>query len=168
MRYSRQTQVRKLLLQCLNERLPNLVLQIILLILIPLLHRGITTNGRDIDHAIPELHERPSLDRDVEVRDIVEHEPNQLLVAVFSNPLDEAVACQWDTHAVGCEAVLGEAEVKHCGDGDGLRAELFLLFCQVGAADEADGYFVAELGEELEHFGGSGLGDVRCVQLSCC
>ena len=35
---------------------------------------------------------------------------------------------------------------------------MFLLFGEVGAADEAYGYFVAEGGEELEQFGFGGLG----------
>lgn len=58
---------------------------------------------------------------------------------------------------VGCQAVLGEAEVEERGYVDGRGAELFLLLDEVGAADEADGAFLTEGGEEGEHFGGDGL-----------
>jgi len=45
------------------------------------------------------------------------------------------VACQGYAEAVGGEAVFGEAEVEEGCDGDGRGAELFLLFCEVRAAD---------------------------------
>ena len=38
-----------------------------------------------------------------------------------------------------------------------------MLFLEVGAADEADGDFVAERGEELQHFGGDALVGVSRV-----
>lgn len=42
---------------------------------------------------------------------------------------------------------------------------MFLLLNEVGAADEADSAFVAELGQELEHGGGDGLQDGTLVRL---
>ena len=129
--HSRQAEIRELLLQRRNELLSNLVLQIILLILVPLLHSGITTNWRDIDHAVPELDECTSLDRNIEICDVMQHEPDELFVWLFSNPFNEAVAGEWNSHTVRSEAVLGEAEVEHGGDGYRLRAELLLLLCQV-------------------------------------
>lgn len=58
-----------------------------------------------------------------------------MFVFVFAEPLDEIVACQGYAEAVGGEAVFGEAEVEEGCDGDGRGAELFLLFCEVRAAD---------------------------------
>ena len=60
-------------------------------------------------------------------------------------------------HPVRREPILREAEVEESGDGDGLRGQLFLLLGEVGAADEADGAFMPELGEELQQGGGDGL-----------
>ena len=64
---------------------------------------------------------------------------------------------QWDTEFVGGQTVFGEAEVEEGGYGDGGGADLLLLFGEVGAADEADGYFMAQGGEKGEHFKGDGL-----------
>ena len=133
------------------------MLEIELLILVALLDRSIPANRADIDHAIAELDECATLHRDVQVGDVVQDELDQLLVVVLADPLDEAVRRERHAHADGRQAVLREAEVEEGGDGDAGGAELLLLLGQVGAADEADGDFVAEGGEELEDFGGDGL-----------
>lgn len=87
----------------------------------------------------------------------MQDETDQFLVVVFANVLDETVGRERHSHANGGQAVLGEAVVEEGCDGDAGGSELLLLLCEVGAADEADGDFVAEGGEELEHFGGDGL-----------
>ena len=119
----------------------------------------VTSDGRNVDHAVAELDKGSALDGDVEVGDVVQDELDQLLVLVLADPLDEAVGLELLTELDGCEAVLGEAEVEegrhiHAGRG----ADLFLLFDQVAAADEADGAFLAEAGEDVEDFGGYVLG----------
>ena len=163
----RQPKIRKLPLNRLHKIRSYIMLQIKLLILNPLLHRRVPAQRAHIDHPVPELHESAPLHRDIEIRNVVQEEFYQLLVVVFAEPLDEAVARERLAHAVGGEAVFREAEVEEGGDGDGGGAELFLLLVVVGAADEADGDFVAELGEEEEHFGGDilegGLGGVVVV-----
>lgn len=169
----RQTQIRKLLLDRLDERFPDPMLKIELLVLLSLLHTRVPANRAHIDHAISELHERPSLDRYIQISDVSENEVDELLVHVFAQPLDEGVRRERDAHTDRGETVLGEAEVEEGRDGYGGGAELFLLFGEVGAADEADGDFVSQGGEELEHFGGDGLcREVLAIRLDglcgCC
>lgn len=170
MRDVREAKVRELGLNSLHELLADLVLEIEFLVVVALLHSSIPSNGAHVDHAIPELHEGTSLDRNVQIRNIVQDETNKLLVVFFANVLDEAVAREGHSHADGGQAVLGEAVVEEGCDGDAGSSELLLLLCEVGAADEADGDFVAEGGEELEHFRGDGLDKgilVRGVCLGC-
>ena len=68
--------------------------------------------------------------------------------------MNETATGQGLAHAVGDQAIFGEAEVEEGGDGNGRGAQVRLLLDQVGAADEANGAFVAEGGQELEHGGG--------------
>jgi hypothetical protein len=164
----RKPQIRELLPHSLHKLLPNLMLQVELLILVPLLHRSIPANRAHIDHTVPELHESTSLDRDIQIRNIVQDEAHELFVVVLADPLDERVRGERHAHADGRQAVLGEAEVEEVGHGDAGGAELFLLLGEVGAADEADGDFVAEGGEELEHLGGDGLEGERGSHVSRC
>ena len=138
------------------------MLEIKLLILVALLNRSIPANRAHIDHAIAELHKRAALHGDVQISDVVQDEAHELLVVVLANPLDEAVRRERHAHADGRQAVLREAEVEERGDGGAGGAELLLLLGEVGAADEADGDFVAEGGEELEHFGGDCLEGEPC------
>lgn len=153
----RQAKIRELLLQCRNEGLTDLVLLIIHLILISLPHGCITSNRRNIDHAISILDECASLHWNVKVRNVMQDELDELLVSLLTNKLDKGVCCQRLTELVGCETVLGEAEVEKGGYWDVRCAELLLLFGEVGTANETDGYFVAEEGEELEGLWGDGL-----------
>jgi hypothetical protein len=149
-----------------HKLLANLVLEIKLLILVALLYRSVPANRADVDHAIAELDKRAALHRDLQVGDVVQDEAHQLLVIVLANPLDETVRRERHAHADGREPVLGEAVVEEGCDGDAGGAELLLLFGEIGAADEADGDFVAERGEELEHLGRDGLGRGKAI-LAC-
>ncbi len=113
-----------------------------------------------IEKSIPELHKRPPLDRDIKLTNIPQAEIDQLLVLLLAQPPNEARARQLPAQSVCSQAVLGEAEIEERCHGYGGCAELFLLLDEVGAADEADGAFVAEGGEKLEHGGGDVLGGV--------
>jgi hypothetical protein len=147
----------KLLSQLLNKQLANPMLLVVLFVVVALLCAGVAPNGRHVDHAIAKLDKGAALDGDVEVGNVVQDEAHQLLVLRLADPLDEAVGGQLLAEPVGCEAVLGEAEIEHGGDVDVGAAELFLLFDEVAAADEADGDFLAQAHEEGEHFGGGAL-----------
>jgi hypothetical protein len=153
----RKTQIRELLLDSLHKLLANLVLKIKFLIIIALLNRSIPANRAHIDHAIAELDKSPALHRNIQIGHIMQNEPDKLLVILLANPLDETVRRERHTHADRRQAVLSKAEVEEGGDGDAGGAELFLLLGEVGAADEADGDFVAQGGEELQHLGRDGL-----------
>src|SRR5450432_244525 len=154
---SRQSQIRKFLLELLNKLLPYLMHLIKRLILIPLLNASIPAHGRHINHAIPKLDKRAPLDRQLEIRNIMQHEFDQGLILLLADPFDKRVRGERHAHLVGRQAILGKAKVEERRDGDGRRADLFLLLCEVGAADEADGYFVAQGGEEGQHGGRDGL-----------
>ena len=115
---------------------------------------------------IPKLHKRPPLHRYLQRSDIPQHKIHQSLVFFLAQPGDEIRAREGFSQPVGRQPVLGEAEVEEGCYGERGRAELFLLFNEVGAADEADGAFVAEGGEEGEGFGRDGLeGEERGVSL---
>lgn len=150
----RKTIVRKLLLENIDEIPPNIMHLVIIHKLIPLRKRRIPPNRRNVHHAIPKLYKRPPLDRNIQVCHIPEHEIHKLFVFVLAEPADEAGAGKGLAETVGYESVFGKTEIEEGGYGDVGCAELFLLFCEVGAADVADGAFVAELGEEGEHGGG--------------
>lgn len=138
------------------------MLQIKPLIRRPLLITRIPPHRTNINHPIPELHKRAPLHRQLQIRDIMQDELDQLLVLLLADPRDEGLRREFLAQLVGREAVLREAEVEHGCDGDvgAEGAELLLLFGEVGAADEADGAFLAEGGEEGEDFGGYVLGVV--------
>lgn len=139
--------------QLLDKQLAHAVLLVVFFVLVALGDARVAADGRDVDHAVAELDEGAALDGDVEVGDVVQHEAHQLLVLLLANVLDEAVGGQLLAQAVGRQAVLGEAKVEEGRDVDGRRAELLLLLDEVGAADEADGDFLAEAREEVEHLG---------------
>lgn len=161
--YSRQSQIPEPLPQHTHHRLPNPILQIKPLVLIPLLRTRIPPHGANIHHPIPKLHKRPPLNRYIQIRYIMQDKIHQLFVFRLAQPSDERVCCEWSTEFVGRESVFREAVVEERGYGlVGWDAELFLLLGEVGAADEADGYFLPERGEESEHFWGCFLERREC------
>lgn len=148
----------KLLLEDSDELLANLGGLVKGGKVVTLLVAGVTANGTDVDHAIAELDEGTTLDRDVEVGNVVQAEVGKLLVFVLANVLDEAVGGQLLAELEGLETVLGEAVVEKGGDRDACGlTELLLLLDEVGATDETDGAFLTELTEEGEDFGRGGL-----------
>lgn len=86
-----EAQVTEALAQLLDKSLANLVLLIEDLVVNALLNAGVPTDRRHVDHAVAELDKGTALDRDVQVGDVVQAERGELLVLVFTNPLDEAV-----------------------------------------------------------------------------
>src|SRR5262249_14601651 len=134
------------------------MLLVICLELIAFLHTRISSHRRNIDHAVPEFDEGAPHYRKLQIRYVSQTELRQPLVFLFAQPADEGGTSKRDAHAVGCQPVLGEAEVEEGCDGDAGASELFLLFRQVGAANEAYDDFMAEFGKELEHFWRGSLG----------
>lgn len=143
--------------QLLHKRLPDVVLLVVFLIVIPLLRARVPADGADVDHAVAELNECAALDGDVQVGNVVQAESDQLLVLVLADPLDEAVGGELRAVLVCRQAVLGEAEVEQGRHAHVGCANLLLLLDQVTAAHETDGALLAEAGEELKHLGGDGL-----------
>jgi hypothetical protein len=69
---SRQTKIGKFLLYILHKLLPDLVLQVVRLVIQPFLNAGITSDRRDVDHAVAEFDEGAAFDGEVEVGDVVQ------------------------------------------------------------------------------------------------
>jgi len=107
----------------------------ILLKLIPLVNRSISTNGTNVYHSVAEFKESTPLFRNFQIRDVLENEVDQLLVFLFSDPLNEAIASKRFPQAVGCQAILGEAVVEEGGNAHARGAKLFLLLIEVGSAN---------------------------------
>lgn len=125
------------------------------------------------------------LDGDVEVGDVVQDEPDELLVLFLAEPLDKALRLELLAETDRSQAVLGKAKVKVVGDCSsspnrafsannvrqrhrerGSGGELTVLSVdgkllgdlgEVGSADEADHGLLANLLEEVEHLGRSSL-----------
>ncbi|KAI6766758.1 hypothetical protein HG531_011980 [Fusarium graminearum] len=108
-----------------DKLLADLGVLVVLLEVVSFLCAGVTADGADVDHAVAELDKGSTLDRNVEIGDVVEDKVGELLRLA---------------ELEGSEAVLGEAKVEESGDGlaSGL-AQLLLLLGEVGTADETDG-----------------------------
>ena len=106
---------------------------------------------------IPELNKRPRLLRTINIRNVPQTKVHQLLILLLSKPSNKAITSQLLPQSNSSQPILCKAEIEEAGDGYRGRAELFLLLHEIGTADEADGAFVAEGREELQHFGGDGL-----------
>ena len=117
-----------------------------------------TTAEIGLFQSIPEFNKSPRLDRTLDIRNISQTKVHQLLILLLSQPANEAIAGQRLPKSYSRQAIFSEAEIEEACDGDRGCAELFLLFDEIGAANEAYGAFMAEGGEELQHFGGDGLG----------
>lgn len=107
----------------------------ILLELIPLVNRSVSADGTNVDHSVAEFKESAPLLRNVQVRDIFENEVGQLLVLLFSDPLNEAITSKRLSQAVGSQAILGEAVVEEGSNAHARGAKLFLLLIEVGSAN---------------------------------
>ena len=128
MEHIRQAQVAESLPQNSNKLFSHFGILIKRLKLASLLVAGITADGGNVDHAITELDEGAPLDRNIQVRNVVQDEVGKLLVLVLANPLDEAAGLQRLALLEGRQPVLREAEVEERGDRDtGGFAKLFLL-----------------------------------------
>ena len=111
-RNPRKSQIRELLLQHFNHLLPDMVLLVVPLVLVPLVHGRVPANRAHVYHAVPELDKRAALDWNIQVRNVPEQEVYQLLVLVLAEPSDEGLRCQPLAHPVRGQSVLGEAEVE--------------------------------------------------------
>jgi hypothetical protein len=65
----------------------NVVFDVVGLVVIALLDRGVAANGRDVDHAVTEFDKGAALDRNVKVGDVVE-DPEVKLVSALTALVD--------------------------------------------------------------------------------
>lgn len=99
--------------------------------LISLLHACVTADRADVDHAVAELNKGPALLRQFQIRHVSQHKVGQILIFVFAQPLDEAVAAERLAQTICGQSVLGEAEVEERGDINGGSSQLLLLLDEV-------------------------------------
>ena len=60
------------------------MLQVVLFVLVPLLSTAISTDRRNVQHPCPELNEGASLNRDVQIGDVMKSEVDNLFDVFFS------------------------------------------------------------------------------------
>lgn len=85
-----------------DKRLADLGLLVVGLEVMTLLVAGVTTDRRDVDHAVAELDEGATLDGDIEVGNVVQAEVGKLLPLVLADPLDETVGGELLAELVRC------------------------------------------------------------------
>mmetsp|Transcript_87863 Transcript_87863/g.253415 ORF Transcript_87863/g.253415 Transcript_87863/m.253415 type:complete len:233 (+) Transcript_87863:191-889(+) len=129
-----QVQVRELLSHLCHHVFPNIVRQIELLELVALLSAAVPADRRQVQHALTELDEGPSLDGDVEVGNVPQGPVDDPLQVLFTEMSDDTRLADLLAVFVREQSVLGEAVVKH------VRAvpQLLLLLVQVRPSDHAD------------------------------
>lgn len=79
------------LLKDSDKLLADLGVLVVLLEVVSFLCAGVTADGADVDHAVAELDKGSTLDRNVEIGDVVEDKVGELLVLLLTNELDEGV-----------------------------------------------------------------------------
>lgn len=129
------------------------VLVVVLLEGVALALGAAAADGADVDHAVAELEEGAADDGVGALREVLERDAGELGHVLVAEEAGEGLLVEFFAVVERVEAVLGEAVVEAAED---VFADLLLLFVEIGAADEADGVVLAELGEGGEHFG-SGL-----------
>lgn len=124
---------------------------------ISLVNTGTSPNRTNIDHAIAVFHKRATLLGQFDAGNIRKTEVDDILVSFLAQPLNEAITGQWLAQTNGSQSILGKTEIEKARNIDGRGTDLLLLLDQIGASHEANRAPVAQLGKELEHFGGDGL-----------
>mmetsp|Transcript_584 Transcript_584/g.1791 ORF Transcript_584/g.1791 Transcript_584/m.1791 type:complete len:291 (-) Transcript_584:197-1069(-) len=106
----------------------HLVLPVVRLKGIALLLGAVAPDGGHVEHAVAELHEGAALHGDLEVRDVLEAEVDQVLDRVLPEVVLDGRLREHLTVLVGDEAVLREEVVELF---DAVRAQLALLLDEV-------------------------------------
>eukprot|EP00353_Schmidingerella_taraikaensis_P017146 CAMPEP_0185603994 /NCGR_PEP_ID=MMETSP0436-20130131/2960_1 /TAXON_ID=626734 ORGANISM="Favella taraikaensis, Strain Fe Narragansett Bay" /NCGR_SAMPLE_ID=MMETSP0436 /ASSEMBLY_ACC=CAM_ASM_000390 /LENGTH=145 /DNA_ID=CAMNT_0028234701 /DNA_START=351 /DNA_END=789 /DNA_ORIENTATION=+ len=107
----------ELLSELLDEGLAHERRLVVLLELVALRLGAVAANRAHIDHSVAELNESATLDRNVEICDVVKAEVDESLQVVFTQVQVEALLFNSLALFVGVEAVLSEAIVGAFCDG---------------------------------------------------
>ena len=102
----------------------DLMLEVELLEVVALLAAAVAPDGRDVEHAVAELDEGATLDRDVQVGDVVQDEIDQRLEFRLAQVLEEGRLFNESTCLVRGEPILREEVVEAL---KAVVAELLLL-----------------------------------------
>jgi len=97
------------------------------------------------------------LDGRVNIGNVVQDEPGQLLVLFLSDMTDETLASELFSHLVSGQTVLSKSIVERVdGTGTG-NGELFLDLDEVGTTNKGDDTFFSQVLKKLDHLGFGGL-----------
>ena len=91
------SQIRELFLKGLNKLGSDSVFLVVLLIVISFALGTVSTDGGDVDEPRSVLDESASLDRNVDVCDVVEAESDELFEFVLSQEVSDALYYGWGT-----------------------------------------------------------------------
>mmetsp|Transcript_12147 Transcript_12147/g.32576 ORF Transcript_12147/g.32576 Transcript_12147/m.32576 type:complete len:216 (+) Transcript_12147:244-891(+) len=149
----REVQVRKLLPHLRHHGFPDVVREVELFELVSLLATAIPANGREVEHALSELNEGTSLDRDVQIGNVVQRPVNHPLQVGLTQVPNKAGLTNLHTVLVREQAILGKAVVEH------VRAisQLLLLFDKVRASDDTNADLLSKGLQVLDGLGGDHL-----------
>lgn len=86
-----ETEGRKALLQRLHHLLPDAMHLVVPFKLVSLLLAAVATDGRNVDHPSSELDERAPLHWDVQLRQVTQHEVDELLQLGFAQEVLETL-----------------------------------------------------------------------------
>lgn len=100
-----------------SETLPLLLVGSTPFKFIPLLDASVPPYRTDVDHPVPELDKSATLLGQLKFCNVLEAEVHQILILLFSEPVDEAVTRERLSETVGDQSVLGKGEVEEGGDG---------------------------------------------------
>mmetsp|Transcript_13087 Transcript_13087/g.15804 ORF Transcript_13087/g.15804 Transcript_13087/m.15804 type:complete len:218 (+) Transcript_13087:337-990(+) len=153
--------IRELLLECFHHLLPHPSTLIKLLELIAFFLTAVASNRRYVEHASTEFDEGPSLDGDLEIRDIVENEVDKLLQFLLAQEILQALLSKQSSSLRCDKSVLREKIFVLVGS---IFTDLFLDLNQVRASDDPNVNSLAKFLHELEHTGVSSLArDGECT-----
>lgn len=150
-----QVQLSELSPESLDKGFADSSSPVILLELVTLRLGAVATDWAHVDHAIAEFDKGAALDRDVEVRDVVQDEVYQLFEIVFSEVLVDALFLYFDAELVSVEPILSEAPISCIGH---LEGHLLTHLDEVAARHDAKiDSFSSHLLEGVEHLLGDSL-----------
>lgn len=152
MLYGRQSQIGKFLPHGNHHILTDVMLEVKLLKIIPLLAGAIAADGGGVEHSTAEFNESSTLDGNVDVRQILHDPIDEFLDILLAEKSGDALDLEHLTILVGDESISILTKVVREGL-DNAIAQLLFLLGQIASTDDANGNFVREGFHEYHHIG---------------
>lgn len=147
-----QRVIWELLLEGTDHLSTDAVLLVISLKLVSLFGGRVSTDWRNVDHAVTELNESTSSLWKLDLRKILQNEDNELVVLLLAQPIDEGLGGKLFTASVGSETIFSEAVIKHL---ENIGTKLFTLLCQIRATNKPNHSLLSDLSQSVLHFVGN-------------